>query len=37
MTARGWLQGVLEAMDTGYGQRGKAVDKAVGERGEVIP
>ena len=37
MTARGWLQGALEAMDVGYGQRGKALGKAVGERREVTP
>ena len=37
MTARGWLQGALGAMDAGYGQRGKAVGKAVGECREVIP
>ena len=35
MTARGWLQGALEAMDAGYGRRGKAVGKAVGEHWEV--
>ena len=32
MTARGWLQGALGAMDAGYGRRGKAVGKTVGER-----
>ena len=36
MIARVWLQGVLEAIDAGYGQWGKAVGKAVGERVEVI-
>ena len=36
MTARGWLQGALGAMDAGNGQRGKEVGKAVGERREVI-
>ena len=29
---REWLQGVLEAMDVGYGRRGKIVGKVVGER-----
>ena len=37
MTARGWLQGALGRMDAGYGQRGKALGKAVGESREVIP
>ena len=37
MTARGWLQGALGAMDAGYGRRGKAVGKAVGKGREVIP
>ena len=37
MTARVWLQRVLEAIDTEYGRRGKAVGKAVGERWEVNP
>ena len=37
ITVRGWLQGALRAMDAGYGRRGKAVGKAVGERREVIP
>ena len=37
MSARGWLQGVLEAMDARYGRRGKVVGKAMGERQEVIP
>ena len=36
MTARGWLQGALGAMNSGYGQRGKAVGKAVGEHREAI-
>ena len=37
MTVKGWLQGALEAMDVGYGRRGKVVGKAVGERREVTP
>ena len=32
MTMGVWLQGALEAMNVGYGRRGKAVGKTVGER-----
>ena len=37
MTMGVWLQGALEAMDAGYGRRGKAVGKTVGERRGVTP
>ena len=37
MTVKGWLQGALKAIDAGYGRRGKAVGKAVGECRQVMP